>query len=115
MQFLKTLFWIAVAVVLAIFTTNNWFAVPIRLWDQLIVDIKLPVLVFSAFLLGLAPMLVIHRATRWHFRRKLAEKERALADAQPLAPPIFGETAEPASPAVPGAIPPSDTLFPDKP
>jgi lipopolysaccharide assembly protein A len=111
MQFLKTLFWIAVAVVLAIFTTNNWFAVPIRLWDQLIVDIKLPVLVFGAFLLGLAPVLAVHRATRWHFRRKLAEKDRALADAQAHAPPIF---IDPAVEALPAA-PPSDAPFPDRP
>ncbi len=80
MQFLKTLFWVVVAVAAAVFAMNNWTPVPVALWGGLEVDAKLPVLLFLAFLLGLLPMLALHRATRWRLRRRIESGERALAD-----------------------------------
>ena len=51
MNFLRTLFWVVVAVSLAIFATRNWIDVTVSLWGNLQADIKLPVLLFVIFLL----------------------------------------------------------------
>lgn len=89
MQFLKTLFWVALAVILVLFSTVNWTPVTIKLWGGLEADVKLPALVLFSFLLGFLPMLVVHNARLWTLRRRLDAHERqAAAMAQPaLAPP----------------------------
>jgi len=93
MQFLRTLFWVVVAVVAVAFSYNNWRPVQLNLWGGLVADVNLPLLVFGAFLLGLLPPYILHRATRWSLRRRLESTERALAElrgadaAAPDAPP----------------------------
>jgi uncharacterized integral membrane protein len=79
MQFLKTLFWVALAIVLVLFASVNWTSVTIALWGGLEADVKLPVLVFAAFLLGFLPMLILHRARMWSQRRRLENLERQAA------------------------------------
>ena len=71
MQFLKTLFWVILAVVLVLFARANWVPVTINLWAGLQADVKLPMLVIFAFLIGFLPTLVIHRARIWSLRRRL--------------------------------------------
>ncbi len=80
MQFLKTLFWVVLAVVAVIFAMNNWQPAKVMLWGGLILEIKLPVLVFAAFLLGFLPTFGWHRASRWRMARRLESHERTLAD-----------------------------------
>ncbi|MEO8724260.1 MAG: LapA family protein [Sphingobium sp.] len=86
MQFIKTAFWVIIAVAIALFTKANWAAapnyagyVPIKLWGDIIIETRLPILLIAAFLLGLLPMWIFARATRWSMRRKLDSAERALA------------------------------------
>ena len=79
MQFLKTLFWVALAVVLVLFAKGNWHAVTLRLWGGLEADVKLPILLLAAFLLGFVPMFILHRARLWSVRRRLDAHERQLA------------------------------------
>lgn len=81
MQFLKTLFWVALAVILVLFASANWHPVTIRLWGGLEADVKLPVLVTVSFLLGFVPMLIVHRARLWGLRRRLEVHERQSAAA----------------------------------
>ena len=76
MQFLKTLFWVALAVILVLFASVNWRPVTLTLWGGLEADVKLPVLVLLSFLLGLLPMLILHRARLWSVRRRLEAQER---------------------------------------
>jgi len=71
MQFLKTLFWVILAVVLVLFARANWDMVTIKLWGGLEADVKLPVLVISAFLLGFVPPFLIYRTRLWALRRRL--------------------------------------------
>ena len=71
MQFLKTLFWVILAVVLVLFARANWQSVTINLWGGLQADVKLPALVIFAFLAGFLPTLVIYRARVWSLRRRL--------------------------------------------
>jgi uncharacterized integral membrane protein len=106
MQFLKTLFWVLVAVVAVVFAMRNWTVVPIALWGGLEVDAKLPVLLLAAFLIGLLPPLVVHRATRWSLRRRLEAAERALAETRAAAvpPPVAAPTMSSALPD-PAAMP----------
>jgi uncharacterized integral membrane protein len=71
MQFLKTLFWIALTVVLVLFAKANWNAVTLKLWGGLEADVKLPVLVLAAFLLGFLPTFILYRARLWSLKRRL--------------------------------------------
>ena len=76
MNFLKTLFWVVLAVGLAIFATRNWNDVTISLWGSLQADVKLPVLLLLTFLVGFLPPFLILRGRLWSVRRKLALAER---------------------------------------
>ena len=79
MQFLKTLFWVVLAVILVLFASVNWAAVTLRLWGGLEADVKLPVLLFAAFLLGFIPTLILYRARIWSLQRRLDAVERQAA------------------------------------
>ena len=87
MQFLKTLFWVALAIILVLFATVNWTPVTLNLCGGLEADIKLPVLVFAAFLLGFLPMLLVHRARMWSLRRRIDNLERQAAQLHPTPAP----------------------------
>ena len=71
MQFLKTLFWVLLAVLLALLASRNWFDVTLNLWGDLQADIKVPVLLGLIFLLGFLPPFLIMRARLWGVRRRL--------------------------------------------
>lgn len=100
MQFIKTALWVILAVALALFCKANWISVPIKLWGDTVADTKLPVLVVSAFLLGLLPMWVFARIARWRIRRRLDSAEQALAATAPsvAALPVEAIVVEPALP-----------------
>ena len=105
MQFIKTALWVILAVALALFCKANWISVPIKLWGDTVADTKLPVLVVSAFLLGLLPMWVFSRIALWRIRRRLENAEQALAASTPViaAPPVETVTVEPLQSAFPEA------------
>lgn len=107
MQFLKTIFWVILAVVAVVFSLGNWIPVTLKLWGDVEVDAKLPVLMICAFLLGLIPILIIHRATRWRLRKRLESTERALNEARGINTTAAPETRESIPPAsIPTAVPP---------
>ena len=85
MQFLKTLFWVVLAVIAVLFAKANWLNVELRLWGGLVADVKLPVLLLGFFLLGFLPTLLVQRARIWAMRRRLEAMERN-ASAVPAAP-----------------------------
>lgn len=95
MQFLKTLFWIVIAVSLAIFASNNWSDVTIGLWGNLEADIKIPVLLFIVFLIGFLPTYFLMRGRLWALQRRLilAEKPLVVAPPAPTAEPKEDEPA----------------------
>ncbi|MFM9978570.1 MAG: LapA family protein [Sphingomonadaceae bacterium] len=88
MQFLRTVFWVILAVVGVIFTFNNWQIVSIRLWGDIIVDTPLPLLLFIVFMLGLLPILLWHRATHWSLKRRLDAANRSLAETRAASEPL---------------------------
>jgi putative membrane protein len=77
MPFLKTLFWVIVAVVLVLFAQANWDMVTIDLWGGLQADVKLPVLVIGAFLLGFLPTYILYRSRVWSLKRRLEIQNQA--------------------------------------
>ncbi len=91
MNFLKTLFWVVVAVFLAIFANRNWADVTINLWGNIQADVKLPVLILLTFLIGFLPPFLILRGKIWNLKRKLALAER------PAAAPIGAPQQQPSS------------------
>lgn len=76
MQFLKTLFWVLIAVVVVLFASHNWFDVTISLWGDIQADIKLPLLLFIAFLGGFLPIWGVMRTRLWSHRRRIEAMER---------------------------------------
>jgi lipopolysaccharide assembly protein A len=94
MQFLKTLFWIALTVVLVLFAKANWNAVTLKLWGGLEADVKLPVLVLAAFLLGFLPTFILYRARLWGLRRRFEPGERHVRVAPASAAPVVVDNGE---------------------
>ena len=76
MHFLKTLFWLLVAVVVALFAARNWSDVTLHLWGNIEADVKIPLLLLVFFLLGFVPTWLIMRARLWSNRRRLEALER---------------------------------------
>lgn len=87
MQFLRTAFWVILAMLIVLFSVNNWTPVTINLWSGNQLITRLPVVVIVAFLAGSLPFWALHKATRWRMRRKLDSAERALASVLPSYPP----------------------------
>jgi putative membrane protein len=101
MQFLKTLFWVVLTVILVLWAKANWFNVELKLWGGLVADVKLPVALFSAFFLGLLPTLIVHRARIWSLKRKMEPVTIVSVPAPPLATPAVAPTAAPMVAGVP--------------
>jgi putative membrane protein len=79
MQFLKTLFWVLVAVIVTFFAYRNWTAVTLNLWGDIQADIKIPILLLVFFLIGFLPTWLVMRARIWSYRRRLDALERTRA------------------------------------
>ena len=95
MQFLKTLFWVMLAVVIVLFGIANWYPVTLTLWGGLEADVKLPLLVLIAFLLGFLPTFIVYRARLWSLRRRFETQATAHVVSHPA-------PARPATPATNG-------------
>lgn len=83
MGFLRTLFWVAVTVVVVVFSIRNWVPVTINLFGDLQADVKLPVLLMIVFMIGFVPLYLWHHAWRWRDRRRRAAER--IDTAQPVA------------------------------
>lgn len=84
MQFLKTLFWVFVAIVAAVFAIFNWTLVRVNLWQDLQLQTYLAPLVIGAFVIGVVLVWLPHRAAKWSWRRKLDASDRKLAEEREL-------------------------------
>lgn len=71
MRFLKTLFWIVIAVAVTLFAARNWRDVTIGLWGNLQLDIKIPVLLAMMFVIGFLPTWLIYRARLWRLENRV--------------------------------------------
>jgi putative membrane protein len=76
MQFLKTLFWVLVAVLVVLFAVRNWTPVTLNLWTDIQAETKLPMLVFVGFVIGWLPTWLMMRARLWTMKRRLEALDR---------------------------------------
>ena len=102
MQIVRTLVWALILFGLLAFSFFNWESVEVTLWDNLVLETKVPALVIISFLLGLLPMWAIHRGNS-----SLARHEPA-----PSASAVAAPTSAPAP--APTDAPSTDTLNPTK-
>ena len=85
MRFLKTLFWLVVAVILTLFAARNWRDVTIDLWGNLQADVKIPVLLVLMFLIGAVPTWLRYRAKLWRAHNRMVAPQpepRRVAEAE---------------------------------
>lgn len=108
MQFLRTIFWVLLAVVAVAFGMKNSGYVTLSFWEGYAADVRLPLLLLIVFLLGLIPPWLLHRVTRWTMGRKLEAANRQLIETRSvLEPAAISGRAESLPPgAVPIAPPP---------
>ena len=92
MQFLKTLFWVLVAVIVALFASRNWADVTLNLWGDIQADIKIPLLLLAVFLIGFLPTWLIQRARIWSLNRRLEALDRSRVE--PVSSPTRPEESE---------------------
>lgn len=81
MQFIKTIIWVILLVILIIFAVTNTDPVTVKLWYGQLWDTKLSFLVIASFALGFVPMWLIYRASRWRLKRRVANLESNLQQA----------------------------------
>lgn len=92
MHFLKTLFWVLVAVIVVLFTSRNWAPVTLNLWGDIQADVKLPLLLAFVFLIGFLPTWLILRARIWSLNRRIEALDRTRAS---VAPEPLSQAEEP--------------------
>ncbi len=107
MQFLKTLFWVMLAIGVVLFARENWEPVEIKLWSGLIAEVKLPFLLLVTFLLGFLPTYLFYRGRMWTLRRQLTRPETVTVANQPSAP-----AAAPAATPAPEPVPANEGTQP---
>lgn len=88
MHIVRTIVWVLLLVALLVFSVANWEpVVTVRIWENLVVDTRLPAIVALSFLLGFVPLWLLHRASQWQARRRIRALEAAVrAAVQPAAP-----------------------------
>jgi predicted membrane metal-binding protein len=77
-RILRTIIWVLVLLGFLIFAIYNWQPVELTLWQNLVLETKLPVLAVLAFLIGFVPMWAYHRSIAWSLNRRIRALENSL-------------------------------------
>ncbi len=78
MKILRTIVWVLAAVGFLIFAAYNWQSVELTLWQNLVLETKVPMLALLAFLAGFVPMWALHRSVIWGLHRRIRTLEGSL-------------------------------------
>ena len=78
MKILRTILWILAAFGFLIFAIYNWQPVELTLWQNLVLETKVPVLALLAFAGGFLPMWALHRSVTWGLHRRIRALETSL-------------------------------------
>lgn len=97
MQIIRTIVWVLLLAALAVFCAFNWKPVDVTIWQNLVLETKLPALIIVSFLIGLVPMWLLHRTTKWQMQRRILSLEVSARTA--AAALAVNETAEHAAEA----------------
>ena len=79
MQIVRTILWVLLFAGLLLFTYLNWYPVDVQIWENLILETKLPAVVITSFLLGFLPMWLVHRGQKWRYEKRIKALETATA------------------------------------
>jgi len=110
---IRTIVWILLVCGLLIFSFYNWRPVEVTIWENLVLETKVPVLVLLAFLMGFVPLLAYHLSVKWALKRRVRSLESSL---KTLATSRRTETgADTQSAPVPAVSSTSDSKKPDAP
>lgn len=115
MQIVRTIIWVLILFGILAFSFFNWDTVEVTLWDNMVLETKIPALVIIAFLLGLAPMWLYHRSVKWSLSRRIRSLENAAksnALAQRHDPTVAKPVEKPADKPAESSGKTGDTLVP---
>ena len=84
MRFLRLLLWLLLILLAVLFLGRNWTDVTVDLWADLQADVKLPLLLLLAFLIGYGPTTILWRTRLWRAKREQALAQRRIAVPPPL-------------------------------
>ncbi|MFO6447599.1 DUF1049 domain-containing protein [Erythrobacter sp. NE805] len=101
MKILRTILWVLAALGFLIFAAYNWQPVELRLWQNLVLETKVPMLALLAFVAGFLPMWAVHRSVVWGLQRRIRALEGSLKTTA-LAQRASDDTATAASAAAVG-------------
>jgi lipopolysaccharide assembly protein A len=77
-KILRTIIWVLAALGFLVFAIYNWQPVELRLWQNLVLETKVPVLALLAFAAGFLPMWALHRSMIWSMNRRVRTLENSL-------------------------------------
>jgi uncharacterized integral membrane protein len=77
-KILRTIIWVLAALGFIVFAIYNWQPVELRLWQNLVLETKVPVLALLAFTAGFLPMWAVHRSVVWSLNRRVRALENSL-------------------------------------
>ena len=78
MKILRTIILVLVAFGFLIFAIYNWQPVELTLWQNLVLETKVPVLALLAFALGFVPLWAYHLSVKWGLNRRIKALESSL-------------------------------------
>ena len=78
MKILRTIVLVLAALGFVIFAVYNWQPVELTLWQNLVLETKVPMLALLAFLAGFVPMWALHRSVVWGLQRRVRALESSL-------------------------------------
>ncbi len=99
MKILRTIVWVLAAIGFLIFAAYNWQPVELQLWQNLVLETKVPMLALLAFLAGFVPMWAVHRSVTWGLNRRIRTLEGSLKNSAMATRADVTGSAAPAAPA----------------
>lgn len=78
MKVLRTIIWVLVFAGFLIFAIYNWQPVELTLWQNLVLETKVPVLALLAFAAGFVPLFAYHLSVKWGLNRRVRALENSL-------------------------------------
>ena len=114
MQIVRTIIWVLILFGILAFSFFNWETVEVTLWDNVVLETKIPALVIIAFILGLVPMWLYHRSVKWSLNRRIRSLENSVKS-NALAQRHEPAVGNPADKPVEKPVSTGDTLTPGDP
>jgi hypothetical protein len=120
-KILRTIIWVLALIGFLVFALYNWKPVEVTLWENLVLETKLPVLAVLAFALGFVPLWAYHLSVTWGLNRRVRTLENSLKTAAlarhhethgATSVPADNRVDTPVDKAGTGAAEPADPLSP---